>query len=174
MNRLYTVLAILFSVCITSCRSQNIIVQKKDGIYASLPGFYAKDGIILTHQPSLNVFKKLKYVSYYNPTDSDILRAETLFNYKFIDLLNKRNGNTSFDPAKDKNLYKEWSRQYLPFVDAKGNKIIFVTMLKCCHSNVSKCYPDWKKELAFTLSDGSCSGESRFIVNLTANTLSLF
>jgi len=172
--RLNIVIVVSLVMLTASCKGQSIIVQKKDGMFVNLPDFYSKTGVILKQQPSLDVFQKLNYASYYNPTDSDILRTETIFKATYIALVNERDGNRSFDSVKDKDLYKEWRRQYLPFINKNSEKIIFVTMLKCCHSNVSKCYPDWKKEVAFTLGDGMCMGEARFIMNLTQNKLKLF
>jgi hypothetical protein len=160
-------------VLIISCKSRSIAI-KRTGIFIRATEYSSKKSVVIKSKPDDSVFEKLRYVSFYNPSDNDIINAEKLLKNNVVTLINNLNGNKSFDPIKDKDLYKEWTRQYLPFIDSHNEKFILVSLLKCCHNNVGKCYPTWKKEIIFILEEGNCSGTARFVVNLTKNTVSIF
>lgn len=164
---------ITISICTAfclSCSSQSIQISRK-GALISLPQYYSAKGVIIKSQPFFLV-SKLKYKNLYMPIDSDLIVAEKILSENFIGLNNKLNGNQIFDLVKDKGWYKDWYRQYFPYVDTNNDKMILISLLKCCHS-IKKCYPDWRNQIVLKFDEDTCTMDAKYLVNLSKNTINI-
>jgi len=141
------------------------------GELIEIPQYYSEKGVIIKDQPFF-LTSELKFKELYNPADSDLVNTEKIFYNNFIALINKLNGNKSFDPVRDKDLYKKWYRQYFPYIDNVGNKMVLVSVLRCCH-NIKRCYPDWQKQIIIILDGAPCNVDARYLVNLAKNTIKI-
>lgn len=135
------------------------------------PQYYSGKGVIIKNEPFF-LTSKLRYKRSYNPTDSDLIIAEKVLSGNFIGLVNKLNGNQTLDPTKDKNLYKDWYRQYFAYTDNNGDKMILIGLLKCCH-NIKKCYPDWQDQIVLKFDENPCTVDARYLINLSKNTIAI-
>lgn len=135
------------------------------------PLYYSGKGVVVKNGP-LFLTSKLSYKNLYNPTDSDLVHAEKILSGNFIGLINKLNGNQTLDQTKDKDLYKDWYRQYFAYTDSNNDKMILIGLLKCCH-NIKQCYPEWQNQIVLLLDENPCTMDARYLVNLSKSTISI-
>jgi len=63
--------------------------------------------------------------------------------------------------------YFHYKRQYIPFIDKKGNKKVWIN---CFCSDFGNDFPHWKKTIAIVSDGGSCF--FNFLINLSDNSFS--
>jgi hypothetical protein len=96
-------------------------------------------------------------------TSQDLHSIDTLLNDCIKAHNNKQDSTNEYSEVID---LKKYRRQYVPFVDSKGNKKVYVNCF-CSHNDVPGEFDYWKKTLIVVNDGGSCFFQ--ITLNLTTN-----
>lgn len=140
--------------------------DKNDSSIIRIKEYYSSCGKIFTKDET-NFLSSLNGKNFFKPGVQDILLAEQLMTEKYSSAIGSDERAKSLVGTEYKERYYKYYRQYVGIVNTSGDKVIFIQLFKCCKKNISKCFPNWKKELVTPLDEDRCTITIAFIVNLT-------
>jgi hypothetical protein len=156
---------------ITVC-SVGIIAQNSNSYVFQNREMFRGYGVIFTAEYKSNIILKNKQ-TLYTPSKNEIEQAEVILRNRYnIDLTTI----AWFKPLKNvKKAYYKYNRQYLAYIDLKGNRKIIINMLKfSCKKKSIKKFERWDSQLFVGFGEYYEYNVKTFEVDLDNHRLKLF
>lgn len=162
MNKSIILLSLLLIVTPKICYS-----QQKDNLLTSiieLKEYYDGKGIIFNENYDPHILLK-DAKKRFTPNDSAIIESEKILLEQY----------STVNKAKSGKSLKKFNRQYIGYINANGDKIVLIQLLKIkSQAKMNDKFLDWQSEYIVGFGTFYERNTERYLVNIKQNLLSRF